>query len=59
MVCKAIENDDAVVFQASDLFLCLTLIQFDIMIKSILIFEIRKILVDFSCLLVDLSKLFF
>jgi len=59
MVCKAIENDDAVVFQASDLVLCLTLIQFDIMIKSILIFEIRKILVDFSCLLVDLSKLFF
>jgi len=38
MVCKAIENDDAVVFQASDLVLCLTLIQFDIMIKSILIF---------------------
>lgn len=59
MVCKAIENDDAVVFQASDLVLCLTLIQFDIMIKSILIFEIRKILVDYSCLLVDLCKLFF
>ena len=29
------------------------------MIKRILIFEIEKILVDFSCLLVDLCQLFF
>lgn len=59
MVCKTIEYDDAVMFEASDLILCFTLFYSDIMIKRILIFEIGKMLVDFFRLLVDLCQLFF
>lgn len=58
IIAKAVEYDDAIMFETSHLILHLPLVHINLVIHSILLFEVAQKLIDLPDILVDISQLF-